>query len=366
VWSFRLTDRNGVAIAEVLNASERKAKIGIKQLDTASFKMRADNPLLLNLFTEDTLLQVWQDQSIRFWGPVITPEFASNENEEDSVAINAVSPVWQLSKRLAGKSPTGTPYNGWDKGAVVQNMIETTNAVSGTYIEPPSFAMRTETLVNYTAGPYKPILTCIRDLSGGFDGFDWRFTPFASMHEPSLLGQFELANILGELRPDTVFEYGCGRHNMRGMTYKRDLTNILNDAYHLTDAGAADPAGVVEKFDAESIAAHFRMEGVIESGGLTDISLREQWAQENVNVRKAPRLIATMTSDLVDESGRAPKPWTDYVPGDFVQMRAAKNGVQLFDAYARCYAIEVQVDQNGQATYIPTLVEEEGTGGEES
>lgn len=365
MWSYRLTDHNLVPVAEVLNASERKVKVGIKQVDTASFKMRADNPLLLNLFTEDTYLQVWQDNALRFFGPVVTPEFASNENEEDSVQVNAVSPAWYLAKRLSGKSPTGEVYAAWDKGDVINNLVTVVNASWGTRIVPG--IEKTGTVVNYTAGPYKPTLTCIRDLANGFDGFDWQVIPLAQEGPAASIALLHgnAGGIIGELRPDTVFEYGCGRHNMRGMTYKRDLTNLLNDAYHLTDAGAADPAGVVEKFNVQSIEEHLRFEGVIESGGLTDITLRNQWAEENINVRSVPRLIATMTSDLVEESGRTPKPWTDYSPGDFVQMRAAKNGVQLFDAYARCYSIEVQVDQDGQATYIPTLVEEEGTGGEE-
>lgn len=361
MWSFRLTDKRRVPIGEVLNASERKCKIGIKTVDTASFKMRADNPLLLNLFTEDTLLQVWQDKNLRFWGPIITPEYASNENEEDSVVVNAVSPMWYLTKRLVGKSTTGTVFTGFDKGNVAEQLIFILNTESETHIE--STGQLSGTIANYTAGPFKPALTCIRDLAGGFDGFDWRTLPLT---EGGTSGQrlctLDIANIIGENRIDTVFEYGCGRHNMRGMTYKRDLSTLLNQAWHLTDAGAGDPAGFVFKFNAASLAEHGLMEEVIESGGLTDLALREQWAQENVNVRSVPRLIATMTSDVDDGSGRVPYPWTDYAPGDFVQMRARKNGVQLFAAAARCYAIEVQIDTGGTATYIPTLVEEEGTG----
>jgi hypothetical protein len=293
---------------------------------------------------------------------VLTTEYASNETEEDTISVNAASSAWWLTKRVLGRSATGTAWASTDKGTLAQTFITQANADADTHIEPQEEL--SGTIVNYTEGPYKTAMAMIRDLANGFDGFDWRVTPLAE--GGTKIGKFEVANIIGESRPDSVFEYGCGHHNVRGLNYKRDISNLLNQDYHLTDAGAADPAGVVTAQSIQSIEEHGLYQGVIESGGLTDATLRANWAQENITVRSVPRLIASMTSDLVDESGRTPLPWTDYSPGDFVQMRAAKNGIQLFDAYARCYAIEVSVDVNGQPTYTPTLVEEEGTGGEDS
>lgn len=364
-WSFRLTDLHQTPIGEIINASERKAKIGINQVDTASFKIRADNELLLPLFAEDTLLQVWQDESLRFFGPVITPEFASDESGgEATVAVNAVSPMWRLTKRLGGIGPAGFLYTNADRGGIAKNEIDATNSLYGeTGIETESVST-SGSISTYTAGPYKPVLTEIRELANAFDGFDWRCKPLPSSSPK--IGRFELAATLGANRPDSVFEYGCGRHNVRSMTFKRDLTNMLNDAFHITDNGPADPAGIVEYLNTASAAERGRFMGVIESAGIFDPTLRFNWAAENALVRGTPRLIATMTSDLVEGSGRTPEAFIDYEPGDFVPARARAHDVQFFDSYVRCYSIEVSVDDNGTPTYTPTLVEEEGSGAEES
>jgi len=364
-WSFRLTNLNQVPIGEILNASERKLKIGIKQVDTASFKIRADNELLLPLFAEDTLLQAWQGDDLRFFGPVITPEFASDDSGgEATVAVNAVSPMWRLNKRLGGTSAAGFTYTNTDRGAIAKNEIDATNLLYGdTGIETESASV-SGSISTYTAGPYKPIITEIRELANAFDGFDWRCSPLTG--NATKIGRFEVAPIIGSERPDAVFEYGCGLHNIRSMTFKRDLSNMMNDAYHITDNGAADPAGVIEFLNTTSSDIRGRYQGVVESAGIFDPILRFNWAAENAIVRGTPRLIATMTSDLVEDNGRVPVPFTDYEPGDFVPARARSHNVQLFDGLVRCYAIEISVDENGTATYIPTLVEEAGSGAEEA
>lgn len=362
-WAFRLTDSSRRPLGEVLNASERKAKIGIRQLDVASFKIRADNPLLLPLFAEDTLLQVWQGSELRFWGPVITPEFATEDSGEPTIAVNAVSPSWKLLKRLANKNAGPTTYPGTpDKASVANNEINATNAADGdTGIEGNGAAL-SGSFGPYTVQPFKQVMAILRELANGFDGFDWQFTPLPE--SGTKIARFDAAAVIGTQRPDTVFEFGTGRHNMRGMTFKRDLAGLLNRAWHITDNGPADPAGIVHVDNPASQSEHGVYEEVIDAAGLIDITLRTAWARENVEVRGVPRLIATMTSDFVEASGRTPEAWIDYIPGDLVKARAVSHGVQLFDAFVRCYNIEVQIDQNGTPTYIPTLVEEEGEGAE--
>lgn len=362
-WSFQLTNANRVPLGEVKDAAERKAKIGIRQLDVASFKIRADNELFLPLFAEDTLLQVWQGSSLRFWGPVLTPEFASDESGgEPTIAINAVSPLWRLTKRLGGKGPAGVTYTSTDKGAAAKSEIDTANITKETGVETETTSS-SGSVGTYTAGPYKPILTEIRELANGFDGFDWRCKPLPESGVK--IGKFELAAVLGSTQPDIVFEYGCGKHNMRSMTFKRDISGMMNRAYHITDNGAADPLGIIQVDNASSQATYGLYEGVVESAGLFDTGLRTAWARENIEVRGVPRLIATMISDLVEGDGRTPEAFVDYAPGDLVVARARSNGVQLINDFVRCYNIEVAVDEFGVPTYTPTIVEEEGSGAEE-
>lgn len=365
-WSFRLTDKNRVPIGEILNASERKAKLGIRQIDTASFKIATSNDLVLPLFAEDTYLQVWQGSKIRFFGPVLSAEMASDESGSgaDTIAVSAVSPSWRLTKRLSNKSPGPLAYPGTpDKADIARNEIAKTNSETGeTGIE--TVATTCGNLGAYTIPTYAKVMGIIRELSNGFDGFDWQFTPLASGGVK--LVRFEAAAVIGVQRQDIAFEYGTGLHNMRSCSFKRDLSGLLNNAYHITDNGPADPAGVVNVSNAASKTEHGIYEDVIESAGLYDITLRTNWTRENVEVRGVPRLIFTMTSDLVEGNGRTPEAFIDYTPGDFVIARLVKNNVRFVNGFVRCYNIEVSVDNNGTPTFTPTLVEEEGEGAEES
>lgn len=364
-WSFRLTDKNLVPVGEILNASERKAKIGIRQIDTASFKIATSNALLLPIFAEDTYLQVWQGSSIRFFGPVVAAEMSSDETGvgADTVAVSAVSPAWRLTKRLSNKTSAPIAYPGTpDKAAIVANEINAVNAVAETGIE--TVATSCGNFGAYTVPTYVKTMAVLRELSNGFNGFDWRFTPLSNS-SPKLV-RFEAAAVIGAQRNSVAFEYGAGRHNMRSCSFKRDLSGLLNNAYHITDNGPADPAGVINVSNAPSKTEHGLYEEVIESAGLYDAGLRTAWTRENVEVRGVPRLIFTMTSDLVEGDGRTPEAFTDYAPGDFVVARLVKDGVRLVNGFVRCYTIEVNVDNNGTPTFTPTLIEEEGEGAEEA
>ena len=108
-WSYVLTALDGTPIGEILNASERKVSLGLSRAATASFQIKAQNPRLLDLYEQDNLLQVWQDSTLRFWGPIVSANYATQEDGTDpTIAVNAVSPAWRLAKRLAGKSGKGT------------------------------------------------------------------------------------------------------------------------------------------------------------------------------------------------------------------------------------------------------------------
>lgn len=358
-WSYVLTALDGTPIGEILNASERKVSLGLSRSAIASFQIRAQNPRLLDLYSQDNLLQVWQDSTLRFWGPIVSANYATQEDGTDpTIAVNAVSPAWRLARRLAGKSGKGTQFIEWDKAAVARNLIETTNAESDTGIYTPSVS--SESVGTYTAGPYKPVLECISELAHGLDGFDWYLRPITT--KSGKIAEFVAAPNIGGVQKDTVFEYGVGRHNIRSMTYLRDLGNIMNRAFHIVDEGPESPsATVISKENTPSIGYRGLYEGIIDSLGITDTGLREQWATANVEVRREPRLVVTMTPDIFDpgQPGRVPVFGTDYNIGDFVRARAVMYGTQLFDGYVRVYNVEINVDDNGRATATPTLVDEE-------
>lgn len=357
-WSFVLTALDGTPIGEILNASDRKVSLGLSRAATASFQIRAQNPRLLDLYQADSLLQVWQDSTLRFWGPVVSANYATNEDGSDpAIAVNAVSPAWRLANRLAGKSGSGTALSG-DKADMAKTLIDTTNSESDTGIK--TVSVSSESTGTYTAGPYKPVLDCISELAHGLDGFDWYLRPTTGTS--GKIAEFVAGAVIGGTQKDTVFEYGVGRHNIRSMTFIRDLSGMMNRAYHIPDEGADAPgATVIFKQNDASIAYRGLFEGPIDSLGLTDTTLREQWANANIEVRREPRLVVTMTPDIFDpeKPGRVPVFGTDYNIGDFVRARAVMYGTQLFDGYVRVFNVQIEVDDNGRAVAVPTLVDEE-------
>src|SRR4051794_10341370 len=108
MWTYVLTDLTGVSLGEVQNATERQCMLAINKVCTASFTVKPTNEILEKVFGQDTLLQVWEDSTLRFYGPVVTAEAAITETGEKTIRINAASPAWRLSLRLLGLSAGGT------------------------------------------------------------------------------------------------------------------------------------------------------------------------------------------------------------------------------------------------------------------
>lgn len=354
MWTYVLCKSNGDRIGEIRNAVERSVTLGINRVSTASFSILGSNALLLNLFAEDTLLQIWEDGNLLFYGDVLTPELATSGTAEPlTIKVNAVNPAWRLTRRILGKSKGGTNYTG-DKAAATKTMIDELNAESETGIK--TQAVSSGSTGTYIAGPYKAALPCINDLAHGLDGFDWYMAPLLNQ-EPKI-ALYEAAAVYGSKR-NAVFEFGTGASNVRQLTFLRDRSNLTNRAFHLPDEGIdAEGAEVLSKEDATSIASHGLYEEVTDGFGLTDKTLREGWLSEVIRVKKNPRFVVSMTQDIDDGTGRVPKYGTDYGLGDFVHARALVEGVTLFNGLVRVYQTKIDLDSNGTATVTPTLIEE--------
>jgi hypothetical protein len=358
-WTFVLTKMDHTPIAEVINAYDRNLAMNLTKPSTASFTVRHDNPLLLNLFSEDTLLQVYQESTLRFWGPNVSANYVTQgDGSTPTIAVAAADPAWRLTKRLAGKSKTGTTYTTKDKGTTAREILAAANGEGETEIE--EGAGTSGSTGTYTAGPYKPVLTCIEELAHGVDGFDWYIAPVTGT--PTKIGKLVLDVVIGETKPNAIFEYGTGKKNMRNLNYLRDLGGILNRAYHLPDEGLEGTESVVVKEDAASQAARGLYEETIDLTGVTNKSLREQWAQNNIDIRSEPRRVLSMTSDVADSDNpdHIPIPGKDYWLGDLVTARAVvqEDDAILFNGLTRVYSIGVSLNNNGTAQISPVLVDE--------
>src|SRR5512146_2418232 len=195
MYTFVLCKSNGEAIGELRNCTERSLTLSINRVSTASFGILSSNPLLLNLFSEDTLLQVWDEGTLRFYGYVLTPELSTGTEGFLTIKVNAVSPAWRLTRRVLGQSKGGTEYTG-DKAAASKTMIDELNAAGETGIK--TAAVESGSTGTYIAGPYKVALQCINDLAHGLDGFDWYMMPLFNQ-EPKLAA-YEAKAVYGSVQ----------------------------------------------------------------------------------------------------------------------------------------------------------------------
>lgn len=357
-WRFQLTKLNHEPVAEVINATERKYSANLSKPSTAGFNVRKDNPLLPFLFEDESkLLQVWDGNTLRMWGPIISGKYSAGEDGAPTVAVSAADAGWFFSRRLAGKSEKGTTLSG-DKATAANTMISTTNAEVATGV-----ATGTDTCGSsgtYVAGPYKPLLQCINELAHGIDGFDWYVEPL--LGDATNIGKFRAAAVVGSEKPDVIFEHGTGARNMRSVEFLRDISTEVNQAYNISDAGlevsAENPTPVVSAKDAANIASRGLFEELVDLSGVNNVTLRTEWAEENVRVRKNPRQVLGFTSDIDDGTGRVPVFGTDYWLGDRVQARAVVEGNILFNGLTRIYSVQVELNDAGTARVTPIVVDE--------
>lgn len=377
MWTYILTDLLGNELGEITNATARTVSLGLNRAATASFTVRDDNPFATELFANDTILKVYEGTTLRFNGDVVSTELASGEGSSATIRVNAANPAWKLARRITGWSSGGKVYEG-DKAKSARKMINEANGPkdeSGgdrgnphTGIKLLSEASYVAGSSKYIAGPYRPTLTCINDMAHTLTGFDWYISPIegesavvtntvGSWTTP-LIGLFEANNAFGSNK-GVVFEYGAGQHNVKSISYVRDLSDLTNHAIHLPDDPETE--ATLHKFDAASQSYRGRFEATADAFGITEVALREAWLNEVIRVKKNPRYVVSMKLDIDDGTGRVPKLGTDYWLGDIVTARGVINGTTtLFSGQVRVYGVEIEVNEAGTATKTPILIDEEG------
>jgi hypothetical protein len=393
-WTWVLTNNALVPQGEILNASQRRLAIPLSKLSTASFQIRLDNPLAANLEHAEGMIKVYRDSELMFYGPVVSAEETASRDSQ-TLAVNAVDAGWFLQHRLAGKSKTGQMFAAnIDRAVVCGTLIVIANTEANTFVWPDSMSQLsltslsnsfgqfsagsfTRPAINYTnpisagsavstttsyaAGPYKPILEIIRELSVGQDGFDWAIVPYDNhvpgAVAPNKIGEFRAWPLRGQDQSEAVFEYGTGRHNIQD--YKRTVNRDgqANKVYHIAAPGPDAPGyPVVSAINSASISDWGLLEDLAAADLLTQ-SLRQRLVDEHVRVRSYPRQVVEFTPHIF-VPGRMPNYGTDYRVGDNVRARIAYNDRVKLDALVRVWGVGFDIDELGVERVSLTLAEE--------
>lgn len=364
-WSFVLTDRTYKPVGEILNAQERKVANPLSKLDTASLKVRLDHPLADALLSCKGYLKAYRNGALRFMGPMVSAE-ESVDAQSATIAVNAVGTGWYFTKRLVGKSATGTIFSTLtDRAEIVRLLLAAINTENDTGVATTA-AVSAASAVTYIAGPYRPLLDVLNELASAYDGFDWRVLPVETYANGAVtgtsMGTFTAAPVIGiDSTASAVFEYGTGRSNVE--SYKRTLSREgqANQVYHVANGGGVAGAyPVVSAIDATSVSDWRLLEDLAQAD-LLDPTMRAQLVSEHVRVRKQPRQViefvpSSQLSGLGDH--RVPNPGTDFDVGDVVTGRARYGTSTRFDGAFRVYGLSFDIDDLGNEKTTVTTVEE--------
>lgn len=356
-YTFTLEDLAGTELGEVA-ATTRRVGLAVGSMATAGYTLRLDDDLADTILEGDTLLAVYDDDVSRtvpiFHGRQVTAEEVAAENAA-TVAATYADPSWTLLRRLAGKSAAGysrgTPLAQVDRGTIIRELVDATNAES-----PSGVRMGTVTAssLTYVAGWfYKPVAEAIRDLSATLDGPDWRVRPIA--YAGGYIGELDVAPAIGQQRPDAAFEYGDGALNVK--TYRRAVT-LEGTANRLHGLPPGFPDNATQAVQQEDHAASQATRGLLEDALSTDLNvdeLRRRLLQHHIIVRHGPR--QTITFEPVTEldegdERRIPRLGLDLNVGDIIPFRATVHGEKRIDVRVRVYGVELA--DTGAGTLTPT------------
>jgi hypothetical protein len=198
----------------------------------------------------------------------------------------------------------------------------------------------------------------------GIQSFDFEFVPVEpTLSDPVTSAQPEVkiadlnvALSLGQERPHAVFEFGDGAHSIKSWRCQSSR-DILNRAFALPpDFPTPNALGqVATRMAVDDVSIddrHQLYEEVIPSD-LQDPALLQALVDAYVQVRKVPRQIFSF-----EATASAPVFGTDYFIADTVPVRVTVAGEKRFEGLVRVWGIDLSIDENGEETLTPILVDE--------
>ncbi len=364
-WTLRVCSYTGTVEGEIRNASDRSFSFALNRMTTGSFKIPLNHPRAATLLQGDCLVQLFQDKTLRVNMEVVSVEEVADDTSAGSLVVTvADAAYWRLTHRLVGTSGPGevigTAGSPVAKHTIVMSILLSLNSDGDTGVRQGSGVSVGST---YVAWRFKPFTECLLELSRTLSGYDFKFDhyhPFGDMGggvvpvASTAIADLETASALGTTRPNTIFEYGTGRRNIKA--YKRQVSRegLMTRGWSLPPGFPETTEAVISAESLSAVTARGIHEAVL-SSEISGVAARAELLREHLAVRKQPRQLITFTPA---ENGQY-KFNTDYEIGDIVTGRAkTRNGIR-FNALFRVYGVDVKLSAEGMASYDLTLVPED-------
>jgi hypothetical protein len=357
----------GVPVSEVPRATSKRTTVPVCNMGTSSLTVPGGTEDADFLLEGDALLRVYEVDDFDPSAPrnllahhrLVTAEEVGDENGV-TVAATFADPLWVLLRRLAGKSAAGyvngTALATVDRGAIIADLVNTTNAESLSGVAMGTVTPSSSTYIAPGQWFYKPITEAIAELSAVLDGPDFRVRPVE--YSGGTYGVLDVTPSLATMRPDAVFEYGAGLLNVRNFRRAVTLEGTLNRPINLPSGFPDNAVGtVLQRDDAASQARRGLLEGLV-SSDLTVDALRGLLLDAHLSARKGPRQTFTF-EPVSDLGGRVPKVGRDFNVGDVLPFRVTitRDGeeVKRANLLVRVYSYDVTVDTAGVGTFSLTV-----------
>lgn len=361
-WRAVLTNSAYKPLDEVTVAGGITFSSSINKLATASFVVPFTARNFQVMADLEGYIKLYRNTSLRFFGPLITSQETA-ERETQSMAMTAADCGWVLTKRLAGKSMTGTQFTtATNVAAISKSLIDTANTEAETGIKTDTVTLTAGSARTFTAGPYRPVLPCVQELGSALDGFDWRFVPIENWVNGAVsgtkIGYFDAQTLIGVDNKTSVFEYGPNtRSNI--MSYSKATTRDGQATrVYLPDQNFSNVTGPATNTAAEAIWGV--TEDVLSLPDITDATMRTQIVTEHTTVRGYPRRILSLTPHIDPAvAGRVPQPFVDYNVGDTIYAKIVANGSIRFLGAARVYGINVNIEAETGFERVELILEDE-------
>lgn len=385
-----LTDNQGEPLAELRNAHSRNLYLPLGRINTGSFVIDNLNPYVKLCQQIDlTFVKAYRETGelgkvLMSNGPLVPAYQKSVSDSQRQITVNFAGIGWRLARRIIEETKSVAGYTfGWpspmDRGAMVAQIINSLNNAPVPDSRIPQAFMDTGIRVGSivgglpaqytTVGPwnYQNALQGILEICSTLDAPEWVIVPIEALNDGGpgvVFGELAIQPTFGGVRPNCVWEYGDGKHNVVSFNQTGDGTVLMNRGYSLPSGFPSSTtdtsgAGVLSNYDLASILGRRVLYEDIVTADLTTSVTRQAIIDQALSIQKQPKIVITFQPSVDETPGVVPQYGVDYGLGDVVQFRAVENGVETVNALFRIYGITFAIDDEGLETPTPVLISQD-------
>lgn len=363
-WRMIYTTYSGVRYGEILDAHDRVFNFSLLGPNNLTFRQELVNPLTEEILTNrEGLILVYRDRKLAMTAEIGSVQVSGDDNDHQ-YTVTATETMWtRLAKRLLGKSAAGLkgPTSPTDQGQwMMYTNLASLNGINATGLGPGTVDRSGD--ISGGVWRYKSFMELLTELSATTAGYDFYQRPRDPSAAAGLTGVIEIKPVIGDVRPNIVFQYGSGISNARSYEWITDTTQIINRAVALPPDFPDSPGlKVAETADAASIILRGMREEVIPTD-LSSLYLRQAMAGLHVKLRKTPKETFVIQPQSSSGTASVPEFIEDYNVGDIVRGHVQDQSLLMLDAMVRVYGVTASVSDEGQETIDLTLINDGATG----